>query len=80
MLYHREINGLTCCTPKLPACFLVNMLLGVNRGIWEYAPYVNNTTNEIAYLAFDRERGTLARVGYLMNPPRSFGIRASFNQ
>jgi iron complex outermembrane recepter protein len=36
--------------------------------------YVNNLTDEIALLALDQERGTMARVGYLTNPPRSFGI------
>jgi iron complex outermembrane receptor protein len=66
--------------PKLPAYDLVNMRVGVNRGIWEYALFANNLTNEIAYLALDRERGTLARVGYLTNPPRTFGVRMSFNQ
>ncbi len=66
--------------PLLPAYSLANMRVGVTRGIWEYALFVNNLTNEVAYLALDRERGTLARVGYLTNPPRTFGVRMSFNQ
>ncbi len=37
---------------------------------------VNNVTDERAFLALDRERGLLARVGYLTNPPRTFGITA----
>jgi hypothetical protein len=41
------------------------MQRGVNRGISEYALYVNNITNEIAYLALDCERGARARVGHL---------------
>ena len=35
---------------------------------------VNNATNEQALLALDRERGLLARVGYLVNQPRTFGL------
>ena len=66
--------------PELPAYNLANMRVGVTRGIWEYALFVNNLTNEEAYLALDRERGTLARVGYLTNPPRTFGVGVSFNQ
>jgi iron complex outermembrane receptor protein len=31
-------------------------------------------TDERAFLALDRERGTLARIGYLTNQPRTFGI------
>ena len=31
-------------------------------------------TDERALLALDQERGTLARVGYLTNRRRSFGI------
>ena len=66
--------------PELPAYSLVNTRFGLRRGVWEYALFVNNLTNEIAQLALDRERGTLARVGYLTNPPRTFGIQLSFNQ
>ncbi len=56
------------------------MRLGVNRAIRDDALNVNHITNEIASLALDRERGTLVRVGYLTNPPRPYGIRASFNR
>jgi iron complex outermembrane receptor protein len=66
--------------PQLPAYNLANVRFGVSRGIWEYALFVNNLTNEEAQLALDRERGTLARVGYLTNPPRTFGVQMSFNQ
>ena len=44
------------------------------RDTWDLALFVNNVTDEIALLALDQERGTRARVGYLTNPPRSFGI------
>ena len=66
--------------PLMPAYTLANARVGVTRGIWQYALFVNNLTNEEAYLALDRERGTLARVGYLTNPPRTFGLMMSFNQ
>ena len=66
--------------PELPAYNLVNVRVGMTRGVWEYALFVNNLTNEEAQLALDRERGTLARVGYLTNPPRTIGVMLSFNQ
>ena len=36
--------------------------------------YVNNVTDENADLAFDRERGGRARLGFHTNPPRTFGV------
>jgi iron complex outermembrane receptor protein len=66
--------------PELPAYTLANMRIGMTRSSWEYALFVNNLTNEEAQLALDRERGTLARVGYLTNPPRTIGVMLSFNQ
>ena len=67
-------------TPKMPAYNLTNVRVGLTRGIWEYALFVNNVTNEEAQLALDRERGTLARVGYLTNPPRSLGVEMRFSR
>jgi iron complex outermembrane receptor protein len=66
--------------PQLKAYDLANVRVGVDRGIWEYALFVNNLTNEEAQLALDRERGALARVGYLTNPPRTIGVMLTFNQ
>ena len=66
--------------PLLPAYTLANLRFGVTRGIWEYALFVNNLTDTEARLALDRERGTLARVGYLTNPPRTFGVSVRFSQ
>lgn len=60
--------------PELPAYDLVNLRLGIVRGRWEVALFGNNLTDERALLALDRERGTLARVGYLTNPPRTLGL------
>jgi len=66
--------------PELPAYTLANLRVGVYRGVWAYALFVNNLTNEEAQLGLDRERGTLARVGYLTNPPRTIGVMLTFNQ
>ncbi len=62
--------------PELPSYNLVNARVGVIRDKWDLALYGNNLTDEVALLALDQERGTRARVGYLTNPPRSFGITA----
>ena len=42
----------------------------------DVAFYINNFTDKQAYLALDQERGTLARVGFLTNQPRTFGVTA----
>jgi iron complex outermembrane receptor protein len=65
--------------PLLPAYHLVNFRIGLNRSTWEAAVYVNNVTDTRARLALDRERGLLARVGYLMNQPRTVGVSLRFN-
>ena len=62
--------------PELPAYNLVNVRIGLLTGRWDVALFVDNATNERARLALDQERGTLARIGYLTNPPRSLGISA----
>jgi iron complex outermembrane recepter protein len=66
--------------PLLPAYNLVNLRVGVSRGIWDAALYVNNVTDERALLALDRERGLRARVGYLTNPTRTIGVTTSFRR
>ena len=65
--------------PELPAYDLVNLRVGLRRAEWDLSVYVNNVTNELALLSFDRERGTLARIGYLTNQPRTYGISTRFN-
>ena len=65
--------------PKLPAYNLFNARIGVARNSWETALFVNNLTDERALLALDRERGTRARVGYLTNQPRTFGVTLGFH-
>jgi iron complex outermembrane receptor protein len=60
--------------PELPAYDIVNLRLGAIRGKWDVALFVNNVTDERALLSLDRERGLRARVGYLTNQPRTFGL------
>jgi iron complex outermembrane receptor protein len=66
--------------PLLPSYTVANARLGVRNGRWDVALFVNNLTDELALLGLDQERGTRARVGYLVNQPRTYGItvRASF--
>jgi len=59
---------------ELPAYDLVNLRFSVTNGRYDLAAYVNNVTDEEALLALDQERGTRARVGYLTNQPRTFGV------
>ena len=62
--------------PELPAYNIVNLRLGARFSNLDLAFFVNNITDERAFLALDRERGLLARVGYLTNQPRTFGLTA----
>jgi iron complex outermembrane receptor protein len=62
--------------PLLPSYTVANARFGMRNGRWDVALYVNNLTDELAYLALDQERGTRARVGYLVNQPRTYGITA----
>jgi iron complex outermembrane receptor protein len=65
--------------PKLPAYDILNLRVGLRRGGWDIALYANNVLNELAYLSLDRERGTLARIGYIVNQPRTVGIATRFS-
>ncbi len=62
--------------PLLPDYTVANARIGFRKDSWDMAFYVNNLTDELAYLALDQERGTRARVGYLVNQPRTYGITA----
>ncbi|MGQ0741003.1 MAG: TonB-dependent receptor [Alphaproteobacteria bacterium] len=53
---------------------IVNTNLGINFENYELVLYVNNVFDENANLAFDRERGGRARLGFHTNPPRTFGF------
>ncbi len=67
------VNGVSV-NPKLPAYQIFNLRAGIKAKGWDVAAYVNNLTDEIAYLSLDRERGTRARMGFLTNQPRTFGV------
>jgi iron complex outermembrane receptor protein len=59
---------------ELPSYDIGNLRVGVKGDQWELAGYVNNLWDERAFLSLDRERGSRARVGYLTNRPRTFGV------
>jgi iron complex outermembrane receptor protein len=65
--------------PELPAYQTVNVRFGVLKNKWDVALFVNNIFDERALLALDQERGTRARVGYLINQPRTVGISSRVN-
>jgi iron complex outermembrane receptor protein len=65
--------------PELPAYDLINARVGVRFSYFDVALFANNLTDERAFLALDRERGLRARVGYLTNQPRTFGITTRFD-
>jgi outer membrane receptor protein involved in Fe transport len=64
---------------ELPAYDLLNLRFGLRGDRWEAALFVNNLTDERAFLSLDRERGRSARVGYLTNPPRTIGVNYRMN-
>jgi iron complex outermembrane receptor protein len=65
--------------PKLPAYDLVNLRAGLRRHTWDVSAFINNLTDERALLSLDQERGTRARIGYLTNQPRTFGVMTRFD-
>ena len=67
-------QGTFTFNPLLPAYDTVNARFGVRHANWDLAFYVNNITDKRAFLALDRERGLTARVGFLTNQPRTFGL------
>jgi iron complex outermembrane recepter protein len=64
--------------PELPDYTILNLRVGLRRAKWDVAAYLNNVTDERAFLSFDRERGTRARIGFLTNQPRTFGVSTRF--
>jgi iron complex outermembrane recepter protein len=64
--------------PELPAYDLLNLRAGIRRNSWDVSVYINNVTDERALLSLDQERGTRARISYLTNQPRTFGIAHRF--
>jgi iron complex outermembrane recepter protein len=65
--------------PEMPSYDIVNLRVGILKGVWDAALFINNVTDEEAFLALDQERGTRARVGHLTNQPRTVGISTRFN-
>ena len=64
--------------PLLPAYNLLNLRVGVLKGNFDTAFFINNVTDETAYLALDIERGSRARVAFMTNQPRTFGVSTRF--
>jgi iron complex outermembrane recepter protein len=64
----------SCLRTRLAIC-----AFSVRSDYWEAALYINNIWDERAFLSLDRERGTSARVAYLTNPPRTFGVTLRMN-
>jgi len=65
--------------PELPAYDVANLRVGLLNGRWDIAVFVNNLFDERALLSLDQERGTRARVGFLVNQPRTFGVSTRIN-
>jgi iron complex outermembrane recepter protein len=65
--------------PKLPSYEILNLRWGISQDTWEGTFYVSNLLDERAFLSVDRERGRRARVGYLTNPPRTYGVSFRMN-
>ena len=63
----------------LPSYEIGNLRWGLRTDSWEAAVFVNNLWDEEAFMSIDRERGRSARVGYLTNPPRTFGVNFHMN-
>lgn len=69
------IGSATTLDLKLPDYQLVNLGAGIEfPNELEVSVYVNNLFDENALLAFDRERGGRARLGFATNQPRTFGV------
>jgi iron complex outermembrane receptor protein len=65
--------------PELPAYDIANLRIGFLNGRWDVALFANNLFDEQARLALDQERGTRARVGFLVNQPRTIGVSTRIN-
>jgi iron complex outermembrane receptor protein len=60
---------------QLPSYDLVNVSAGMRMGSGlDFTIYINNVFDENALLAFDRERGGRARLGFHVGQPRTVGV------
>ena len=64
---------------ELPDYQIGNLRFGVQADEWEVAAFINNLWDERAFLSIDRERGRSARVGYLTNQPRTYGVTLRYS-
>jgi iron complex outermembrane receptor protein len=64
---------------QLPSYTIGNLRFGLKSDHWQGAFYINNLWDETARLALDYERGRAARVGFLTNQPRTFGLYGSYS-
>ena len=71
---------ITSLNLELDPYTIVNLNAGIESDVWALTLYVNNLADENANLAFDRERGGRARLGFHTNQPRTIGLtmRTSF--
>ena len=60
--------------PELPEYDIVNLRVGARFSNFDVALFANNVTDEKALLSLDRERGFRARIGFVTNQPRTFGV------
>jgi iron complex outermembrane receptor protein len=67
-------TSLITFNPELPSYTLANLRFGLKSDRWQVAGYINNITDKNAELALDYERGRSARVGFLTNQPRTYGV------
>jgi len=65
--------------PELPSYTLANVRAGLKTDHWQLAAYINNITDKNTELALDYERGRTARLGYLTNQPRTYGVYGSYS-
>ncbi len=63
---------------ELPDYQILNLTAGIDFETFELLVYANNLLDENALLAFDRERGGRARLGFHVNQPRTIGVTARF--
>jgi outer membrane receptor protein involved in Fe transport len=52
----------------------INLRVGARFNNFDVALFANNVTDEKALLSLDRERGFRARIGFVTNQPRTFGV------
>jgi iron complex outermembrane receptor protein len=64
--------------PELSSYTIGNLRVGLKTDHWQGAIYINNLWDETAHLALDYERGRTARLAYLTNQPRTYGLFGSY--